>query len=233
MEEDGSSRELMFEKVVTPSDVGKLNRLVIPKQHAERHFPVPESSAGESTKGVLLSFEDACTGRAWRFRYSYWSSSQSYVITKGWSRFVKEKGLLAGDTVSFARSRQLFFIDCKRQKRSASYNCYLNDYNNYQPILRGFSFPFPPPLPPPPWSYFGLPPPSLPVAAQMQGVNSVGHFSEQVASAGCPKRVRLFGVNLDCVPESTTIKETPSRSPPGVSAMTNQDRKLSDLDLYL
>ncbi|CAI0387870.1 unnamed protein product [Linum tenue] len=28
-------KEHMFDKVVTPSDVGKLNRLVIPKQHAE------------------------------------------------------------------------------------------------------------------------------------------------------------------------------------------------------
>ncbi|KAI4372137.1 hypothetical protein MLD38_010408 [Melastoma candidum] len=32
-------KEHMFDKVVTPSDVGKLNRLVIPKQHAEKYFP--------------------------------------------------------------------------------------------------------------------------------------------------------------------------------------------------
>lgn len=52
----------------------------------------------------------------WRFRYSYWNSSQSYVLTKGWSRFVKEKNLKAGDTVCFQRStgpdRQLY-IDWK------------------------------------------------------------------------------------------------------------------------
>eukprot|EP00250_Pteridium_aquilinum_P028829 c37919_g1_i1 orf=2-427(+) len=40
----------------------------------------------------------------WRFRYSYWASSQSYVFTKGWSAFVKEKKLKAGDIVSFKRS---------------------------------------------------------------------------------------------------------------------------------
>nr|GMD08017.1 AP2/ERF and B3 domain-containing transcription factor RAV1-like [Ipomoea batatas]GME15729.1 AP2/ERF and B3 domain-containing transcription factor RAV1-like [Ipomoea batatas] len=62
----GEEGERLFEKAVTPSDVGKLNRLVIPKQHAE--------------------------------------NSQSYVLTKGWSRFVKEKGLRAGDVVSFRRS---------------------------------------------------------------------------------------------------------------------------------
>ncbi|KAJ7556285.1 hypothetical protein O6H91_05G077600 [Diphasiastrum complanatum] len=92
-------REHLFDKAVTPSDVGKLNRLVIPKQHAERCFPL-DLTANE--KGLLLSFEDV-NGKVWRFRYSYWNSSQSYVLTKGWSRFVKEKKLDAGDIVSFER----------------------------------------------------------------------------------------------------------------------------------
>lgn len=109
----GPKRDNLFEKVVTPSDVGKLNRLVIPKQHAEKHFPVP--SLTTSSKGLLLNFEDV-NRKVWRFRYSYWNSSQSYVLTKGWSRFVKDKGLKAGDVVIFLRSsgpdRQLY-IDCK------------------------------------------------------------------------------------------------------------------------
>ncbi|KAJ6324517.1 hypothetical protein OIU76_011752 [Salix suchowensis] len=108
------AREQLFEKAVTPSDVGKLNRLVIPKQHAEKHFPL-QSTSNNSTKGVLLNLEDV-SGKVWRFRYSYWNSSQSYVLTKGWSRFVKEKNLKAGDTVCFQRStgpdKQLY-IDWK------------------------------------------------------------------------------------------------------------------------
>lgn len=64
---------------------------------------------------MLLSFEDG-GGKVWRFRYSYWNSSQSYVLTKGWSRFVKEKGLKAGDAVGFYRSKggdgQLY-IECR------------------------------------------------------------------------------------------------------------------------
>ncbi|PAN29078.2 hypothetical protein PAHAL_5G196300 [Panicum hallii] len=99
-----AAREHLFDKTVTPSDVGKLNRLVIPKQHAEKHFPLQLPSAGGESKGVLLNFEDAAAGKVWRFRYSYWNSSQSYVLTKGWSRFVKEKGLQAGDVVGFYRS---------------------------------------------------------------------------------------------------------------------------------
>ncbi|XP_078448117.1 B3 domain-containing protein Os03g0120900-like [Wolffia australiana] len=109
-------KEHMFDKVVTPSDVGKLNRLVIPKQHAEKYFPLDAAH----DKGMLLNFEDR-TGKPWRFRYSYWNSSQSYVMTKGWSRFVKDKRLDAGDTVSFGRgvgdaaARDRLFIDWKRR----------------------------------------------------------------------------------------------------------------------
>ncbi|KAD4178469.1 hypothetical protein R6Q59_022067 [Mikania micrantha] len=109
-------REHMFDKVVTPSDVGKLNRLVIPKQHAERYFPLDSST---NYKGLLLNFEDR-NGKLWRFQYSYWNSSQSYVMTKGWSRFVKEKKLDAGDVVSFQRgvgvtAKDRLFIDWRRR----------------------------------------------------------------------------------------------------------------------
>ncbi|KAK8565631.1 hypothetical protein V6N13_020717 [Hibiscus sabdariffa] len=111
-----TEKEHMFDKVVTPSDVGKLNRLVIPKQHAEKYFPLNGSS---SEKGLILNFEDP-TGKSWRFRYSYWNSSQSYVMTKGWSRFVKEKKLNAGDTVSFQRGvgeagKDQLYIDWRRR----------------------------------------------------------------------------------------------------------------------
>ncbi|KAK9063755.1 hypothetical protein SSX86_017627 [Deinandra increscens subsp. villosa] len=116
-----NAREQLFEKTVTPSDVGKLNRLVIPKQHAEKHFPL---QIGNPSKGVLLHFEDIGM-KVWRFRYSYWNSSQSYVLTKGWSRFVKEKNLQAGDIVSFQRStgpdKQLY-IDWKVKTGSGQTN---------------------------------------------------------------------------------------------------------------
>lgn len=142
-EEDGNwynteIKEHMFDKVVTPSDVGKLNRLVIPKQYAERYFPLDSS---KNEKGLLLNFEDR-NGKRWRFRYSYWNSSQSYVMTKGWSRFVKEKKLNAGDTVSFHRGaggssgkEYHMFIDWRRRP------VLLQTYNNMiNPTLRPLQF---------------------------------------------------------------------------------------------
>ncbi|KAI3731630.1 hypothetical protein L1987_62819 [Smallanthus sonchifolius] len=129
----GRPREHLFQKTVTPSDVGKLNRLVIPKQHAEKHFPVQK---GSTSKGVLLHFEDN-DSKVWRFRYSYWNSSQSYVLTKGWSRFVKEKNLKAGDMVSFQSStgpdKQLY-IDWESKTGSGDTNPGIKPVQLVEPV---------------------------------------------------------------------------------------------------
>ncbi|KAG8648701.1 hypothetical protein MANES_08G029200v8 [Manihot esculenta] len=149
-EQDSSNRqrysrldkEVMFEKPLTPSDVGKLNRLVIPKQHAEKYFPL---SGNTVDKVLLLSFEDEL-GKWWRFRYSYWSSSQSYVLTKGWSRYVKEKRLDAGDIVLFERHRldsERLFIGWRRRGNTSSgglWNRSLyssSSSSGYQPYQQG------------------------------------------------------------------------------------------------
>ncbi|KAF8106971.1 hypothetical protein N665_0129s0040 [Sinapis alba] len=136
-------REHMFDKVVTPSDVGKLNRLVIPKQYAERYFPLDSSS---NEKGLLLNFEDL-TGKSWRFRYSYWNSSQSYVMTKGWSRFVKDKKLDAGDIVSFQRCLgdsgrdSRLFIDWRRRPKVPDIPTSFAHFSAGSMFPRFYSFP--------------------------------------------------------------------------------------------
>lgn len=101
-----SCRQL-FQKELTPSDVGKLNRLVIPKKNALKYFP--HASEGVVEKGgqvddVELVFYDKSM-RVWKFRYYYWKSSQSYVFTRGWNKFVKEKGLKAKETIVFSLCR--------------------------------------------------------------------------------------------------------------------------------
>lgn len=233
-------KEHMFDKVVTPSDVGKLNRLVIPKQHAEKYFPLDSSS---NEKGLLLNFEDR-NGKAWRFRYSYWNSSQSYVMTKGWSRFVKEKKLDAGDIVSFQRGvgeagKDRLYIDWRRRPDAP-------DPTHHFPLHRSI-----------PWSPLLLRPQTmardhhfhLPHVASLNRasyyggsvVNPVGTMgsvlylrpgSQQMGMVEWPqhqhqrehpmvfdsvpvvhgkaaaKRLRLFGVNMDCPISNSEEHET-------------------------
>ncbi|GLT28716.1 hypothetical protein SLA2020_036270 [Shorea laevis] len=88
-------REL-FRKELTASDVGPLNRMVIPKRYATEYLPNIQASGGT----LELVLRDVAM-RLWNFRYCYWGSSGSYVLTKGWNKFVKEKGLKEKDVVVF------------------------------------------------------------------------------------------------------------------------------------
>ncbi|KAL2902551.1 hypothetical protein RDABS01_027633 [Bienertia sinuspersici] len=112
--ENGYFCQELFRKELTPSDVGKLNRLVIPKRYALKYFPVNDYirnnlgvSEGENQGGedqgdedMELVFYDK-TMRSWNFRYCYWKSSQSFVFTRGWNKFVKVKEVEAKDIVVF------------------------------------------------------------------------------------------------------------------------------------
>ncbi|URE10209.1 B3 [Musa troglodytarum] len=184
-------REHMFEKPLTPSDVGKLNRLVIPKQHAEKYFPLDGDSR---EKGHLLSFEDE-SGKPWRFRYSYWTSSQSYVLTKGWSGFVKEKRLDAGDVVFFERLRHRgdrFYISCRRRRsedETPPAACTSTMANAAVPWI--------------PMCYTARASSTSRVAVRADDEDGMVR-SKAMGRPTHSKRLRLFGVNLDCVPELET-----------------------------
>ncbi|XP_019162320.1 PREDICTED: AP2/ERF and B3 domain-containing transcription factor At1g51120-like [Ipomoea nil] len=102
-DEPGSVLRELFKKELTPSDVGKLNRLVIPKKHAVKFFPrtLEAAADGCGADDVELVFYDKAM-RSWKFRYCYWKSSQSFVFTRGWNRFVKDKGIKPRDVVIFS-----------------------------------------------------------------------------------------------------------------------------------
>ncbi|KAM7263136.1 hypothetical protein ACFE04_000819 [Oxalis oulophora] len=119
----GMRFRVLFQKDLTPSDVGKLNRIVIPKKHAVKCLPkITEEVNGifGATNDLELEFYDRSM-KSWKFRYCYWNSSQTFVFTKGWSRFVKEKRLRENDTVLFylcqsregPSSRAFYLIDAK------------------------------------------------------------------------------------------------------------------------
>lgn len=264
-------KEHMFDKVVTPSDVGKLNRLVIPKQHAEKYFPLDSSS---NEKGLLLNFEDR-NGKSWRFRYSYWNSSQSYVMTKGWSRFVKEKKLDAGDIVSFQRGigeigRDRLYIDWRRRPdapdpAALAHIQFQNQLNFsqsvrwgrlyqipqsvplpqriYEPLQRlnysiyPYNHPHPHPQPNHHYSHHQAPTFPYPNVPQHNFRSSGSSYSHQFQTgsvsepvSGVPmvidsipvvpgqtaaKRLRLFGVNMDC-----SVQD--DQSPHGKAASSSQ-----------
>ncbi|KAK3037856.1 hypothetical protein RJ639_031216, partial [Escallonia herrerae] len=219
-QEQEFQREAMFEKPLTPSDVGKLNRLVIPKQYAEKYFPLGGVGGDPGEKGFLLSFEDE-SGKSWKFRYSYWNSSQSYVLTKGWSRFVKEKRLDAGDIVLFHRHRvdggRLFIGWRRRQVVQDS------GVVAAQPVMvavnsgdggGGWSqvcysaHPYPSHSHGPHFSY------------QPDCLHAGSVMQNQTAPSGNSKRLRLFGVNMECQSDESEPL-TPTGSPMSSQGQAN------------
>ncbi|GMI64674.1 ABNORMAL SHOOT 2, NGATHA-Like 1 [Hibiscus trionum] len=203
--------EPMFEKPLTPSDVGKLNRLVIPKQHAEKHFPL--AGADSFGKGLLLSFDDE-TGMCWRFRYSYWNSSQSYVLTKGWSRYVKEKQLDAGDVIFFQRHRsnaERVFIGWRRRGAAMDGgNAVMGNNSGRSDDLRLCGRRFYQGNP-----YLGHTQGQCHgdnVPYQQDCLHAGSMASNQAPRENAKRHLRLFGVNLECHPDDSSEPSTPDSS---------------------
>lgn len=140
------SCEQLFQKELTPSDVGKLNRLVIPKKYAIKHFPRISETNEDIAEGgdVQLTFYDRMM-KSWKFRYCYWKSSQSFVFTRGWNKFVKDKYLKANDSINFylckckeaaKGSKSFFMIDINRGENGGSLVEQATQYAGMQLELR-------------------------------------------------------------------------------------------------
>ncbi|XP_066351375.1 B3 domain-containing transcription factor NGA1-like [Miscanthus floridulus] len=92
--------EYMFSKILTPSNVGKMNHVLIPRQCAEGCFPkISEAKSGGDDD--FLNFEYFPTVLIWLFRFCLCNNRKNYVLTKGWQVFIKEKNLKKGDILSF------------------------------------------------------------------------------------------------------------------------------------
>ncbi|KAJ8424978.1 hypothetical protein Cgig2_031927 [Carnegiea gigantea] len=214
-------REHMFEKPLTPSDVGKLNRLVIPKQHAEKYFPLAgDSSAADKSAtgsgGVLLGFEDEAR-KCWRFRYSYWNSSQSYVLTKGWSRYVKEKKLDAGDVVFFERHRvepDRFFIGWRRRRAAPALTpVRLAAVEGWTGSGQSQS------------SFYNAVQQQQQMQMQRQGTEIIRQRNpvQKAPKSGNSRRLRLFGVNLECqLEEDDQVNPDPEPQTSDGSSLSSQ-----------
>ncbi|PAN05827.1 hypothetical protein PAHAL_1G212000 [Panicum hallii] len=203
--------EFLFSKILTPSDVGKLNRLLIPRQFAEKYFPKISKTKSDGSDPIL-TFEDSSTGLIWHFCFSLWRSSTTYVLTKGWPTFIKEKKLNNGDIVSFYRSvdksvgMNRFFIHIKPHVDISSvphHNTILmftpSGLLNDEWVREGLGFSncyrFEPTWKPLSFGSGGLEP-SMTLMPQPN--MSPMSFGNSMGKAG--KHLRLFGVDIDVPP---------------------------------
>ncbi|KAF7823392.1 auxin response factor 18 [Senna tora] len=90
-----------FAKTLTQSDANNGGGFSVPRYCAETIFPRLDYSAEPPVQTV--SAKDV-HGETWKFRHIYRGTPRRHLLTTGWSTFVNQKKLIAGDSIVFLRA---------------------------------------------------------------------------------------------------------------------------------
>ncbi|EFJ38760.1 hypothetical protein SELMODRAFT_437622 [Selaginella moellendorffii] len=90
-----------FAKTLTQSDANNGGGFSVPRYCAETIFPRLDYSIDPPVQTVLAK---DVHGEIWKFRHIYRGTPRRHLLTTGWSTFVNQKKLVAGDAIVFLRS---------------------------------------------------------------------------------------------------------------------------------
>lgn len=90
-----------FAKTLTQSDANNGGGFSVPRYCAETIFPRLDYSSDPPVQTVLAK---DVHGEVWKFRHIYRGTPRRHLLTTGWSTFVNQKKLVAGDAIVFLRS---------------------------------------------------------------------------------------------------------------------------------
>ncbi|OMO72827.1 hypothetical protein CCACVL1_17576 [Corchorus capsularis] len=111
-EDDDSDKIVSFAKILTPSDANNGGGFSVPRFCADSIFPPLDYNAEPPVQNLDVT---DVQGGVWEFRHIYRGTPRRHLLTTGWSKFVNNKKLIAGDSVVFMRdSRGKMFIGVRR-----------------------------------------------------------------------------------------------------------------------
>lgn len=90
-----------FAKTLTQSDANNGGGFSVPRYCAETIFPRLDYTAEPPVQTVVAK---DVHGETWRFRHIYRGTPRRHLLTTGWSSFVNQKKLVAGDSIVFLRA---------------------------------------------------------------------------------------------------------------------------------
>ncbi|XP_020212414.1 auxin response factor 18 [Cajanus cajan] len=90
-----------FAKTLTQSDANNGGGFSVPRYCAETIFPRLDYSAEPPYQNI---FARDVHGETWKFRHIYRGTPRRHLLTTGWSTFVNQKKLVAGDSIVFLRA---------------------------------------------------------------------------------------------------------------------------------
>uniref|UniRef100_J3N3G1 Auxin response factor n=1 Tax=Oryza brachyantha TaxID=4533 RepID=J3N3G1_ORYBR len=106
-----------FAKTLTQSDANNGGGFSVPRYCAETIFPKLDYRADPPVQTVLAK---DVHGEVWKFRHIYRGTPRRHLLTTGWSTFVNQKKLVAGDSIVFLRTRLgELCVGIRRAKRVA------------------------------------------------------------------------------------------------------------------
>ncbi|XP_068662656.1 auxin response factor 17-like [Aristolochia californica] len=105
-----------FAKTLTPSDANNGGGFSVPRFCADSIFPPLDYQAEPPVQ--TISVRDV-HGVLWEFRHIYRGTPRRHLLTTGWSKFVNQKKLVAGDSVVFMKNKSgEIFVGVRRTVRS-------------------------------------------------------------------------------------------------------------------
>ncbi|XP_064977125.1 auxin response factor 18 isoform X3 [Musa acuminata AAA Group] len=112
---DAQEKPTSFAKTLTQSDANNGGGFSVPRYCAETIFPRLDYSADPPVQTVIAK---DVHGEVWKFRHIYRGTPRRHLLTTGWSIFVNQKKLVAGDSIVFLRAENGdLCIGIRRAKR--------------------------------------------------------------------------------------------------------------------
>nr|ARR29259.1 auxin response factor 2 [Ceratopteris pteridoides] len=107
-----------FTKILTASDTSTHGGFSVLRKHAEDCLP-PLDMNQDNPSQELTAID--LHGQEWKFRHTYRGHPRRHLLTTGWSHFVSQKKLVAGDAVIFIRGEYgELRVGIRRTKRQPS-----------------------------------------------------------------------------------------------------------------
>lgn len=112
---ESQEKATSFAKTLTQSDANNGGGFSVPRYCAETIFPRLDYSAEPPVQTIIAK---DVHGESWKFRHIYRGTPRRHLLTTGWSNFVNQKKLVAGDSVVFLRAENGdLCIGIRRAKR--------------------------------------------------------------------------------------------------------------------
>lgn len=99
-EAENQEKPASFAKTLTQSDANNGGGFSVPRYCADTIFPRLDYSTDPPVQTILAK---DVHGEVWKFRHIYRGTPRRHLLTTGWSTFVNQKKLVAGDSIVFLR----------------------------------------------------------------------------------------------------------------------------------